>query len=292
MDDTPTPTASDRQTVAELVRAHREAAGLTLAALAEAAGTTKSYLSMIENRRTAPPSAKVIAGLERALKIEDDRLRAAAAWEQTPPSVRARVKKLEAQAAGGFGRDLDAMLRSGELRALAGGGPGVERAPQSMERLGGEAASRSGSTAHPPRSTTDPTPRQVPLINKVAAGYPTDFTDLDYPASVADDYITPPPGLNTGDPDAFAATVCGDSMEPDFKEGDIVVFSPLADVTDGCDCFVRLEPEHETTFKRVFLDEAAGRITLHPLNGKYEPRTLPREQVAGMYRAVARFTRL
>jgi len=38
--------------------------------------------------------------------------------------------------------------------------------------------------------------------------------------------------------------------------------------------------------------EAAGKITLHPLNGKYEPRTLPREQVAGMYRAVARFTRL
>jgi len=30
----------------------------------------------------------------------------------------------------------------------------------------------------------------VPIIYKVAAGYPADFNDLDYPAGVADDYVS------------------------------------------------------------------------------------------------------
>ena len=140
-----------------------------------------------------------------------------------------------------------------------------------------------------------PSPKHVPLINKVAAGLPSGFTDLDYPARTGDDCVVVPgyTGLHGGnDPDAFAATVSGASMQPEYREGDVVVFSPLADVVDGCDCFVRLEPDHETTFKRVFVDEAAGRIRLQPLNPKYEPRTVDREQVAGMFRAVWRMSRL
>ncbi|MEM9415013.1 MAG: S24 family peptidase, partial [Planctomycetota bacterium] len=131
----------------------------------------------------------------------------------------------------------------------------------------------------------------VPLINKVAAGLPSGFTDLDYPARTGDELVVVPgyTGLHgANDPDAFAATVSGESMQPGYHEGDVVVFSPLADVVDGCDCFVRLEPDHETTFKRVFLDEEAGRIRLQPLNPAFEPRTVDREQVAGMYRAVWR----
>ena len=133
-------------------------------------------------------------------------------------------------------------------------------------------------------------PRVVPLINKVAAGYPTGFTDLDYPASVADQYV---PAPNVSDPDAFAATVAGDSMLPGYAEGDIVVFSPLADVKAGSDCFVRIEPDHETTFKRVFFEPGAGgreMIRLQPLNPAFPPRVLPREQVAGLYRAVWRMS--
>jgi len=135
----------------------------------------------------------------------------------------------------------------------------------------------------------------VPLINKVAAGLPPGFTDLDYPARTGDELVVVPgyTGLHgANDPDAFAATVSGESMQPSYREGDVVVFSPLADVVDGCDCFVRLEPDHETTFKRVFVDEEAGRIRLQPLNPAFEPRTVDREQVAGMYRAVWRMSRL
>ena len=135
----------------------------------------------------------------------------------------------------------------------------------------------------------------VPLINKVAAGYPTGFTDLDYPARASDDVVVVPgyTGLHGAhDPDAFAATVCGDSMRPEYRAGDIVVFSPLADVVDGSDCFARLEPDHECTFKRVFLEEGGERIRLEPLNRAYPSRTVDREQVAGLFRAVWRMSRL
>ena len=128
-------------------------------------------------------------------------------------------------------------------------------------------------------------PREVPLINKVAAGYPAEFTDLGYPAGVASEYVR---GVGVSDPDAFACRVVGDSMEPEYREGDIVVFSPAKAVKSGMDCFARLEPDHETTFKRVYLEEGAGgaqMIRLQPLNAKYPARVVEREMVAGLYAA-------
>jgi SOS-response transcriptional repressor LexA len=106
---------------------------------------------------------------------------------------------------------------------------------------------------------------------------------------VADDYLAVP-GLT--DPDAFATRIDGRSMHPDYRPGDIVVFSPLADVTDGCDAFVRLAPEHEITFKRVYFDEDAGTVRLQPLNPDFAPRVVPRDRVAGCFRAVWRFAKL
>jgi len=83
-------------------------------------------------------------------------------------------------------------------------------------------------------------------------------------------------------------------MLPDYREGDVVVFSPTRDVRSGNDCFARLEPDHETTFKRVFFEGEAGEelIRLQPLNSAYPPRVLPRERVAGLYAAVTVMRRI
>jgi transcriptional regulator with XRE-family HTH domain len=313
------------------VRERRLALGLTLADLADASGVTRGYLSMIENHRVDnPPSGKVLARLGRALKLEPGTLERSAQWERTPPAIRERLAQAEDRARAGHelaqwlrqvgakrrqgtGKDLDALYRSGQLgRRLnavlgeggeAGGGRiearGAGGTRSAKAGSGGEAASSPPTDRAPngpaPSPPLTPHPSPVPLINKVAAGYPAGFTDLDYPARVGDGLVVVPgyTGMHGGnDPDAFAATVCGASMQPAYAEGDIVVFSPLADVVDGCDCFVRLEPDHETTFKRVFLDDDAGRIRLQPLNPAYEPRTVNREQVAGMFRAVWRMSRL
>jgi SOS-response transcriptional repressor LexA len=163
----------------------------------------------------------------------------------------------------------------------------------------------------------------VPVVNKVAAGLPSGFTDLDYPAGAADAYGVRPMGLD--DADAFGAVVEGRSMEPEYREGDIVYFAPRLDVVDGCDCYVRLEPDHEATFKRVFFQEGPevpegpgepgvpggpdgsacpGRrrgveqvqglawVRLQPLNPAFEARVVRREAVAGMFRAAWRMSRL
>jgi phage repressor protein C with HTH and peptisase S24 domain len=128
----------------------------------------------------------------------------------------------------------------------------------------------------------------VPVINRVAAGYPVDFDDLGYPVGYADDYVRCP-GLH--DPNAFAVCVIGDSMEPKFREGDIVIFSPVADVQNGDDCFVRFTGPHETTFKRVYF-EADNRIRLQPRNENYAPQIIAGGRVNGIYKAVIRYENL
>jgi len=69
----------------------------------------------------------------------------------------------------------------------------------------------------------------------------------------------------------------------------VVIFSPTRDVRDGSDCFVRLEHDAETTFKRVYFEGEVGEemIRLQPLNSRFAPRTLGREEVAGLYAAVS-----
>lgn len=274
------------QTVGQLIRRRREALRLTLTAVARRSGTTVSYLSMIENHRVDnPPSRAVLERLEDALQLERRELQHAAAWQRAPGSVLEAVEKLTDQAQRG--RELARWLssetpRRGGMRKL----DQLYRSGQLRRRI--NAALGEPDSAVKPTATPS-MPGRVPLINKVAAGYPTDFTDLGYPARAADEYV---PAYGIDDPDAFAATVVGASMEPSYREGDVVVFSPLADVSDGCDCFVRLEPDHESTFKRVFIDEREQTIRLQPLNPQFPPRVVGRSNVAGMYRAVLRVSRL
>ncbi len=259
------------------VRRRRQDLGLTLDALAQAAGCSKAYLSAIENDRlNNPPSRRVLEHIAAALSIDAGDLIRMAEWQRTPAAVRAEVEHMAAharqverllhQAGGdraGHGRNLDAMYRNGQLhRWVDDHRPNIEP----FREIG----------------------YRVPLINKVAAGYPTDFTDLDYPARVADEYLTVP---GVTDATAFAARVVGSSMEPDYREGEIIVFSPQRPAADGEDCFVRLLPDHKTTFKRVFFEDG-GRIRLQPLNDRFEARTVQRVAVDGLYPAILRLQQL
>lgn len=274
--DTPSkPESAMSSDVGATIRAARESRGWTLAQLGERVGCARSYLSLVETGRKPPPGDDLLRKIESELGLEGGSLLRLAYVQRMPEDLRAQEAERERkqQAArrlatlvgprpGGEGA-LDRAHRSGELRRL-------------VEALGG------GEVSAVPIDL----PIEVPLINKVAAGYPTDFTDLGYPARVADDYIRCP---DLRDPDAFAARVVGDSMLPDYREGDIVIFSPARDVASGSDCFVRLEPDHESTFKRIYFEQGPqGRefIRMQPLNPAYPPRVLPREEIAGLYAAV------
>ncbi len=278
----------------EHLRRLRLARGLTLEQLARKARCTRGYLSSIENGKRAVPGEAIVSLLEHALSVPGGSLARAAGWERTPAHVRREVMQLAAREAVQREREkklatllagsavdeagrvrgaLDEAYRSGELHRMIG----VEQEASASE------ARRSGSDIQGPTSLRF-LAREVPLINRVAAGYPTEaFTDLGYPARIADEYVRCP---DVDDADAFAARVVGESMLPEYREGDVVVFSPAREVKSGMDCFVRLEPDAETTFKRVFFEDG-GMIRLQPLNAAYAARVVEREMVAGLYAAVS-----
>ncbi len=276
-----------------------------MARLATDAGCARSYLWMIERGQRAAPGDEVLSRIEKALGFAKGELLAAARWEGMTEQMRDRVDELRgkeriatrlAEILGGSGirKDgkvagaLDAAHKSGELRKLVEELSGDEREQSKEVRAGVRVpGARSLSPPGPLPQGGGARKNDVPLINSVAAGYPREFTDLGYPARVADDYVRVP-GLD--DPDAFACRVVGDSMQPEYREGDVVVFSPLKQIKSGADCLARLEPDHETTFKRVYLErDKRGRemIRLQPLNPAYPARVLEREAVAGLFAAVS-----
>jgi phage repressor protein C with HTH and peptisase S24 domain len=211
--------------------------------------------------------------LEETLKFPQGALVMRAHLARTPEDVRGVIQNLlgrsrRAESPGqgnepsrGFGISLDEAYLTGALQAI------VE------ERSGNAELVRMGC---------------VPVVNKVSAGYPRDFTDMGYPARVADEYVPAPGPTDPADRDRFAARVHGDSMSPEYREGDVVVFSAVAEPKSGDDCFVRLD-DGRTTFKRAFFEkDSANRdvVRLEPLNKRYDTRTVLAERVAGVYRAV------
>ena len=256
--------------LAQIKTKRRQRLNLTLDQVCSRIGFSKPYLSTIETGKVKnPPSDALLRKLEKLLEFEEGLLLHIAHMERLPSDIRGQYESAEAekQKLRQFIRNLmhkkDDAGRLDEL--LADSGLAAEEAGPSL------AAGRL-----------------VPVINKVAAGYPSDFDDLDYPVGVADDYVRCP---DLHDPNAFAVRVVGDSMEPKFREGDIVIFSPSVEVHNGDDCFIRFETPHETTFKRAFF-EPENKVRLQPRNEKYSPMTVEGKRINGLYRAVIKYEKL
>ncbi len=257
--------------LADILRKRREHLGLTQDQVSVQAEISKPYLSNIETAKVKnPPSDRVLKALERVLQFPKGELMKVAHLARTPPDVRHEHEVLEAEV-----EKLRAVLRD-----LAKGTPRKKVGGVDLDRLLARGKGKGNVRAIA-------TGRPVPIINKVAAGYPHHFTDLDYPVSVADEYVRCP---DLHDPQAFAARVVGDSMEPEYHEGDIVVFAPGTPAASGNDCFVRFEGGG-TTFKRVYQDDEQA-LRLQPLNSQYAAETYPREQVTGLWPAALLIQRL
>ena len=97
--------------------------------------------------------------------------------------------------------------------------------------------------------------------------------------------IEAPPGVD--DPRAFAGRLADDSMAPEFQPGDILFFSPAAEIHDADYACVRIDDK--STFRQVFIEDDV--IRLVPANRKYAELRLARGQVNGMFRLVWRMTR-
>ncbi len=200
-------------------------------------------------------------------------------YDRRPPGEREALLEMLADARESFREAVLAIARG--YRRLAR----EEHAGIDLDRLWADGTLRRW--AEEKGSDIDrflPLGRPIPLINKVSAGYPTDFTDLGYPVGVAEDYVYAP---GVADEKAFAVVVCGDSMEPRFREGDVLVVSPEAPVQTGNDCFVKTTSDHTSTIKRVYFEDA-DRVRLQPLNPGYPSQTLPRTQLLACFKVVCR----
>ena len=250
----------------QIIRKKREQLHLTLDEVSNRIGFSKPYLSTIETGKVKnPPSDELLIKLEKILEFDSGLLLHIAHIEGLPADVRQEYESAEAEnqkwrhiAKNLIDKKADSN-RLTELLAESDLNVEQEKLPLAPGRL-------------------------VPVINKVSAGYPTDFNDLDYPVGIADDYIRCP---DLHDPNTFAVRVVGDSMEPKFHEGDIVIFSPATEVHNGDDCFVRFAMPHETTFKRVFF-ESDDKVRLQPRNEKYSPTIVDGKRINGLYRAVVK----
>lgn len=100
---------------------------------------------------------------------------------------------------------------------------------------------------------------EVPLVASASAGTAREFLDL------GEDV----PRIKTAcrDGNAYALKVEGDSMEPIFKEGDVLVVSPQLQATAG-DLVVVKNTEDEAFFKK-YVGEKKGKFRFASFNAEY-----------------------
>jgi phage repressor protein C with HTH and peptisase S24 domain len=123
------------------------------------------------------------------------------------------------------------------------------------------AALISGLPALSRTNRAGPAARRIPLIGLAQAGGEGYFDDGGYPVGGGWDEIAVP---EVGDPNAYALEISGDSMEPVYRDGDVVIVSPGAPVRRGDRVVVRtLRGE---VMAKELLRQSARRIELRSLN--------------------------
>ena len=85
-----------------------------------------------------------------------------------------------------------------------------------------------------------------------------------------------PANMLKGGKQYFGLKVKGDSMYPEYLDGDILILQKQDDCESGNDCVVMVNG-NDGTFKRVFKNENG--IILQPLNNNYQPIVYSNEQI-------------
>jgi phage repressor protein C with HTH and peptisase S24 domain len=103
--------------------------------------------------------------------------------------------------------------------------------------------------------------KRIPLIGFAQAGSDGFFDDGGYPVGGGWDEIAMP---DVGDPNAYALEISGESMEPVFRDGDMVIVSPAAPIRRGDRVVVKTK-EGEVMAKQL-VRHSARRVELASLN--------------------------
>jgi phage repressor protein C with HTH and peptisase S24 domain len=129
--------------------------------------------------------------------------------------------------------------------------------------------------------TTARPPRRIPLLGLAQAGGNGFFDDAGFPVGGSWDEVSLP---EIGDPHAYALEISGDSMEPVFRDGDMVVISPAAPIRRG-DRVVLRTAAGEVMAKQL-ARRSAKRIELKSLNPEHRDRSFDLMDVAWVHRVI------
>lgn len=123
--------------------------------------------------------------------------------------------------------------------------------------------------------------RRIPLIGMAQAGSDGFFDDGGFPVGGGWDEVSIP---EIGDANAYALEVAGDSMEPVFRDGDMIIVSPAAAIRRGDRVVVRTM-KGEAMAKQL-ARRSARRIELRSLNPEHQDYTFELSQVLWMHRII------
>jgi len=122
---------------------------------------------------------------------------------------------------------------------------------------------------------------RVPLIGLAQAGRAGFFDDAGYPVSAGWDTIDFP---NLGDANAYALEISGDSMEPIYRAGDIVIVSPNSAVLPGDRVVVKTH-EDEVLAKEL-IKISSSEVRLVSINSAHAEIVMPRADLVWISRIV------
>ncbi|QKV19353.1 S24 family peptidase [Oricola thermophila] len=124
--------------------------------------------------------------------------------------------------------------------------------------------------------------REVPVIGLAQAGAGGYFDDAGFPAGQGWDTVAfPGPNLDEG---CYALEITGDSMLPLYREGDIIIVSPTAQVRRGDRVVVKTRDGE--VMAKTLLRRTSLVIELESVNPAHPPRTFPVSDIEWMARIV------
>jgi phage repressor protein C with HTH and peptisase S24 domain len=156
--------------------------------------------------------------------------------------------------------------REGKLRW-----PSTESIAKILEATG---ASLDELVSYISETSEQPSLRNFPIIGFAQAGAEGYFDDAGYPAGAGWDEI---PFPDVGDPQAYSLEISGNSMEPIYRDGDIIVVAPQASIRRGDRVVVKTR-EGEVMAKQL-LRRTAHKYELQSLNPEHKDRSIPIEDV-------------
>ncbi len=265
--------------IAENIKRLREQHGLTQRELGDIAGVSDKAVSTWENGTKEPRMGAVARmaahfGIAKSVILDDtpaptafsaaiDRL--CAAWGRTP-------ERVERELPLPHGRMV--LLRQGEATPTAAELDAFSayfHVPHAV--LLGETAPSEPANVVPISVKAPSSVRRVPVLGRIPAGVPIEAV-----TDIVDELEIDSRLLDTGY-DYFGLLVTGDSMFPEYREGDMVVVRVQSTAETGDDVVAYIGGS-DATLKRIAVSDEG--IELRPVNPTYPVRSFTRQEVLSL----------